>query len=330
VVASFGCSSILSKSIESPLAWTSTDIKKEDYFFELSRQACVEIQRLLKSLQNNPLPSVDDLHSHDLLVCRELMASIKNVLDKGLGFAILDRLPLDSISIEEAEKALFILSSLIGRPVPQNRKGLMFWDVQDLGLKPLAGSGVRPSQSNIALDLHNDFVSNPVFPPYIGLLALQVAKEGGESLFASFYTIHNHLLQYYPHILERLYQPFYFDRMGEHGDEEPTSYQSIFKYQNGHLTSRLDIHLIKRGYEMRAKSMDEAAIIALEALKNISVNQSLCFQEAMEPGQVQFVNNNVVAHGRDKYKDGPQIPRHYKRIWFTHLPDDAKPSFALL
>jgi len=85
-------------------AWVGADIKQEDYFFQFSGQARSEILNLLEYLQAQPLASLD-LRSHDLPFCRELMSSVKNALDYGVGFAILDKLPLDILSEEEAEKA---------------------------------------------------------------------------------------------------------------------------------------------------------------------------------------------------------------------------------
>ncbi len=192
----------------------------------------------------------------------------------------------------------------------------MLWDVRDTGLQPLAGSGVRASQSNIALDFHTDNASNLFCPEYVGLLALQVAKAGGENRFVNIRTIYNCLSLYYPQSLTRLYQPFYFDRMGEHKkDEEQTLYKPVFEEKNGQLETRLNAHFIRRGYQLRGEPMDEWALAALAVLEEITSDSSLWVEYKMQKGQVQYVNNCTIAHARTEYADEPLKRRHFKRIW---------------
>ena len=89
------------------------------------------------------------------VACRTFMVRVKAVLDEGVRFALVDRLPVESLTNEEGRILFWLLSSLIARPVAQKRYGHlpngMIADVVDTGAKPTPGSGVRPDQTNVEL-----------------------------------------------------------------------------------------------------------------------------------------------------------------------------------
>ena len=198
-------------------AWIRRTLDPGDYFMPLPAACLAELDAVLQEIRANPLPAI--VYTADqfaLPACHAFMAQVKAVLDDGVRFALVDRLPVESISKEEGKTLFWLLSSLIARPVAQKRYAYlhngMIADVIDTGAKPTAGSGVRPDQTNVELIYHNDNAYNRVMPEYVGLLCLQTAKSGGLSRAMSFNTAHNALLERFPDRLPWLYQPLVFDR----------------------------------------------------------------------------------------------------------------------
>jgi len=55
--------------------------------------------------------------------------------------------------------------------------------------------------------------------------------------------------------------------------------------------------------------------IAMDMLDD-HLDQSCCFHDALERGDMIFANNAMLAHARDQFKDGPGLPpRHKVRAW---------------
>jgi hypothetical protein len=81
------------------------------------------------------------------------------------------------------------------------------YDVRDTG-KALAR---LRSITNLEQEFHTDGGWLPLTPSLVGLYCLQPAAEGGMSRCASLVTVH-YALQDRPRLLDRLHQPFWWDR----------------------------------------------------------------------------------------------------------------------
>src|SRR5207237_8991552 len=154
--------------------------------------------------------------------CRREMARVRKILNHGRRFAIIDGLPMAEMDTTEATAIYWLLSSMVSRPVAQKLDGTMIYDVLDTGQQALPGSGIRPDKTNIEIRFHNDNAYNEAPPDYIALLCLRQAQSGGHSRVVSYHTVHNILLARHREKLDRLYQPFWFDRQREyHPGEDP-------------------------------------------------------------------------------------------------------------
>ena len=88
---------------EFPKAWVRSTISKEDYFFQFPEKCLIELENLNKELQENFLPAlITRPEMYELENCNSFMKMIKDVLDNGVGFAIMEKLPIDSVSLEVA------------------------------------------------------------------------------------------------------------------------------------------------------------------------------------------------------------------------------------
>ncbi len=320
----------MTRMLEQPLdgdgAWKSETLLPHDGLASLNEDCIAEILATAHILHDNPLPVLmlnpDDF---DMPACRALMAEVKRSLDTGIGFAILDRLPLDVLSEDEAKGIYWLLMSMLGQTVAQKWDGLMLYDVVDTGKTSGAGKGVRGSKTNGGQGYHTDNSYN-LPPNYVALMCLQTAMEGGVSGLISFQAAHNILIEKHADILPRLYQPFWFERHREHApDDSLISRKPIFAFDGETLEVSLSTGRVRDGYTVTGEDMDNETVAALAALDEVLELPGLGKSFTFERGQIQIVNNREFGHRRTAFTDGPDQKRHLVRIWVRH---DGRPFYA--
>jgi alpha-ketoglutarate-dependent taurine dioxygenase len=309
---------ILDRSISGSIAWKADTLLPDDGSLRIDPACLDELRSAATLLRANPLP-LEALTPDDfaLPACRALMTRTKTALDEGVGFAILDRLPLDELDTEEARALYWLLLSMLGPIVAQKWDGLMIYDVTDTGRESAPGRGVRGSKTNAGQGYHTDNSYN-LPPSYVSLLCLNPAKEGGVSGLVSFYAVHNILLERYPDLLPRLYRPFYFDRHREHAsNDNPVSYKPAFTYDGRTLSVSLSTNQIRSGYKMMGETMDDETAAAVDALDRVLEEPGLGKSFVFERGQIQIANNRTLGHRRTAFTDWPdeERKRHLVRIW---------------
>ena len=164
--------------------WTRASLPPDAGRRRLDEVCLGELRAAVETMRANPLPvlalSPDDF---ELPACRGLMSEVQRVLDDGVGFVVLDRLPLEHLAPDEAVYCYWLLGRLLARPVAQTWDGTMVYDVLDTGRPP--GNGVRPDKTNAEQNFHTDNSYNLCPPEYVGLLCLETAMEGGISRIVS-------------------------------------------------------------------------------------------------------------------------------------------------
>ena len=307
--------------IDDASAWTAETISQDDWFFKLGHDALSEIRELAQYFDRTMI-EIEAILPDDFQIpaCRQLMAEVKFATTKGPRFAVIDRLPLDDISESAASRVNWVLMSLIARPVAQKLDETFVFPVRDTGKKFVPGSGVRPATTNIEQNFHNDNCFNGLPPEFVTLTCIHPAADGGGvSRLVSLTTAYNIISKHHSHILPRLCQPFYFDRQLEHPeDEETTISQPLFSFEDG-LKVRLGASLVRAGYAVRNEPIDEEGQKALEVLTEVVEDPALWFEDTLERGQIQIVNNRETGHARTRYVDAPDKPRrHLERLWLRN------------
>ncbi|HXJ78052.1 MAG TPA: TauD/TfdA family dioxygenase [Candidatus Methylomirabilis sp.] len=297
-------------------AWTRHTVQAADWTVPLADAAVAELLAMAEVMTRQPLPVL--MLSPDqfaLPACRDTMARAKAILRDGIGVTLVDRLPLDRLTTEQAMAAHWVLGQLIATPVAQKWDGTMIYDVTDTGRT--YGYGVRGSWTNVELSFHTDNSFGVVPPDYVGLLCLMPAREGGISRFCSLYTVHNEMLRRHPRHLARLYRPFYYDRQAEHAPGAPkVSWTPCLRYEGGRLHARFSPGLVRKGYALMETPLDAEAEDALAALDDVMKDTELWMEFTIDRGQLQYLNNREVAHFRSEFKDDETRKRHLIRLWF--------------
>lgn len=260
----------------------------------------------------------------DLTACRALMQAVKRILDDGVGFVVLDRLDTQAYHKAELTAIYWLLSQMIARPVAQAYKGTLLDDVHDTGLK--TGPRVRGDVTSDELSWHTDYGFH-IPPPCIGLPVLRAAKAGRRSSMGSLHTGHNGLRRRHPDLLRRLYEPFYWNRQGEHRDGDATcTYNTVFSILDNTVKCRFNKFLQPVGYRQMEKEIDAPGMAALDTLFAIMGESDNHVSFDLAPGQIEFIANSRMCHSRTTFEDydEPDRRRHLVRIF---LRDEGKRSF---
>jgi len=308
---------ILDRAIEGPIAWTRDSLTDEDGTFRLTPACLAEIREVAALLRDNPLP-VLALRPSDVSMpaCEALMAEARRELADGVGFVLIDRLPVDGLGRDGATAIYWLLCSMVARPVAQKWDGRMVYDVRDTGKKP--GNGVRPDITNVEQNFHTDNSYNLCPPDYVALLCLQTAKDGGISRIVSFASAHNEMRRRHPELVARLYRPYWFDRQREHApDDVKVVSHPLFEADGERLLARLSRFQVVNGYKLAGETVDPEGVAALETLEAIMNEPAFSKEFFFEPGQIQIVDNRRCGHKRTEFHDHPEPERkrHLVRLW---------------
>lgn len=309
--------SIPEADLHGTIAWTRDTLKDSDGLIKVVDGVIAELDGLVHDLRANPLP-VEAMYAADFHLphSQAMMAQAKQILEDGVGFVIIDRLPIERYSVDEARTVYWLLSQMVARPVAQNWAGKLLYDVRDLGKPP--GNGVRPDITNAEQNFHTDNSYNLCPPDYVSLLCVRPAMEGGVSSIVSFYSVFNALRQRHPELVARLFQPYVFDRQREHAPGDPELIAHPLVQSDGQRTVfRLSHRHVVTGYQMLGKEMDEESAAALETLESVMREPMFAREFFFEPGQIQIVDNKRCGHRRTGFVDYDEFgrKRHLVRLW---------------
>lgn len=308
---------ILDQQVDRVHAWLASDIDSETCVVNLDAAARDELLQMTERMRAEPLPVLLRGPEQFLMsALRDFMERARGLLDERPGIAVIDRLPLDAMDEQEAVAVFWILGKLLGRPVAQKWDGTVLYDVMDKGQQ--YSYGVRGSYTNVELLFHTDNAFAVLPPEYVALLCIRPALEGGVSRFCSISAVHNRMLEDYPDELERLYRCVLWDRQAEHATGAPRVTKApVFRFHEGGLFARLNVSLIRKGYDVAGMAMDSETRDAVAALEDVANSPDLWFELPIERGQLQFLNNHTIAHYRSEFRDDedPKRKRHLVRTW---------------
>jgi alpha-ketoglutarate-dependent taurine dioxygenase len=228
---------------------------------------------------------------------------------------MLDRLPVDAMSRDEAIALYWILMSLLAPPVAQEWKGTVIYDVRHDGQEYTADT--RGALTPAGLEMHTDSSMGEAPPTYVSLFCLRPARAGGMSIVSSAAAAHNHFLTEEPALLRRLYDVFYRDHQEyQAADAAATNFRPVFAWDGG-LRTRFNARHIVRGYEKTGRALDADGARAVALMDEFLADPAHRLDLWLERGQIQVLNNRVIVHGRTTYQDAdePELRRHLVRLW---------------
>ena len=312
--------------LEEQCEWR-TDEVGDGYVFHLTDDHVVELDAALVHAEgrvDNVLDITRDVFPLPTLAPE--LARITDDLVNGLGMVLMRGVPVERYSKDRASAIYWGVGMHLGHPWPQNAKGHLLGDVTDQG-RAIDDPTARGNElGGIPLPFHSDGSD------LVGLFCLDAGAGGGDSLVANAVTIHNDLVRDEPDLAAELYQPFPYDLRGEQAPgSKPWYTMPVFTRRE----DRLFVRYIRPYIESSRRHADaprpsDAARAALDRLDAMCADPQYRVAMGMQAGDMQFVNNYHVLHGRDGYRDDRAAGkiRHLKRLWLETdlLTDDAKPE----
>ncbi|WP_272009721.1 TauD/TfdA family dioxygenase [Roseovarius sp. ZX-A-9] len=246
------------------------------------------------------------------------LVALRKKLVQGIGVEVLTGLPVRRYSQEVAATIFCGIGAHLGSARSQNAAGHILGHVRDLGADP-QDTATRIYQTNARQSFHTDSAD------VVGLLCLQDAQSGGESLLVSAEAIYNRMRALRPDLLACLFDPIATDRRGE-VPEGMKPYMEIppFNWHAGRLTV-----FYQRQYIDSAQRFDGALrltsdhVAALDMFDALTNDPALHIVMRLAPGDMQFVYNHALLHDRTGFVDWPDKAqrRHLLRLWLA-IPGD--------
>ena len=325
--------------ISGDFVWHGADIARSPRWIrDLPRAAIDEIDAALAFVRRRRLAwNAIAREDFSLPFTARHLSDVAAELEAGCGMVKLRGLPVARYTEDELRCIWFGIGINLGTPVFQNRHGELMRAIRDEGAdighrygqfaeaegedKPFLSSYAR-TLSNGALRFHTDRCD------VVGLLCVRQAKTGGVSKLCSSPAVHNAMLERRPELAEALYDAVWRSRFGEEAGGETLAYPlPVFGVRDGAFTSHYSLTYIEAAQRQpgvpRLSETQRAAIDLLMALA-----EELSFEMSLEPGDMQFLNNHVIYHGRTPFEDDAAAGRDrlLLRLWLAMANSRALPA----
>jgi hypothetical protein len=256
---------------------------------------------------------------------RKLEAAERELID-GRGFVRIAALDAVRYSDDDLTMLYWGIGLHLGEPWPQNAKGHVMGDVTDQG-KALSDPTFRGNElGQVALDYHTDGAD------LIGLMCLRTAAEGGLSCVANVVSIYNELVQTSPDLIEALCEALPYDFRGEQpaGAKPYYTFPVFTAYDERLFVRFIPAYIRASQRHPDAPRLSAKANEALDTVSAMARDPRNNVYMDLQPGEMQFINNYHVLHGRTAYRDDPAAgrKRHFKRLWLaTRYLTNRPPHF---
>lgn len=254
----------------------------------------------------------------------EKLGRLRRRLTHGRGFELLRGFPGSDVSEQQSAAVFAGIGAHLGSARSQNAAGDRLGHVRNVGADS-RDPKVRIYQTNDRQTFHTDSCD------VVGLLCLEPAATGGESLLVSVASIYNEMLDRAPALAAVLFEPIATDRRGEvpNGCEPYTSIPMLSWFDNS-LTVMYQRQYIESAQRFEAAPrLTTEVVAALDLFDAIANDPEFHCRMQLDVGDMQFVHNHSLLHDRTSFIDKPESPRHLLRLWLS-VADDRKlpPIFA--
>jgi hypothetical protein len=232
-------------------------------------------------------------------------------LRHGRGFLLLRGLPRERYATDDLARIYFGIGAHVGQPLPQSHHGELLGHVIDVSDIEREARGYHKGGGQ---PMHTDNCD------IVALMCLRAAKSGGASRIASAAAVRNHLAETQPDLLELLYGTYTFRRMdldAKLGTGVTTKKVVVFSDQSSGFTCNISGFYARNAVAAGDAVMSTQQIEALDEVSRIAASPEFHLDMEIGEGDIQFLNNRVLLHGRTHYEDWPEVARrrHMMRLW---------------
>lgn len=309
-----------------PAAWYGAEMagQEDQWLGHLNQTEIAELEAAARRCLDKGL-DISQITVEEFLLPKlgRRLALLQATLLHGIGFGVLRGLPVAHYSREVAAAIFYGVGAHLGHARSQNGEGHLLGHVRDMAVSS-SDTNVRIYQTAERQSFHTDSCD------VVGLLCLQDAMEGGETLLVSAMTIFNEMLRRRPDLLPYLFEPLATDRRGEVDKGQNPYFQiPVFNWYEGYLSS-----MYQRQYIDSAQRFPDAPrltahhVEALDMYDDLANDPHLYLPMRLQPGDMQFVHNHTLLHDRTGFRDHPDPAdrRHLLRLWLSCLGDRPLPA----
>jgi hypothetical protein len=300
--------------IVGPVAWRGEDLGASgEWIHELDGAEVAEIESALTAVRRRGL-ELEQVGRSDfpLPTLGPVIDEWAAQLDGGRGFVLVRGLPVDRWSEDDAALAYWGIGRHLGLPVSQNTDGDLLGHVRDTGADP-DDPAVRLYRTRAAQPFHTDGSD------VVGLLCLQTARRGGASSIVSSVSVFNEVARRRPDLAPLMFEPFAFDLYEQQGAGERPFLEMPLATYFGHrlFTMYIRFYIEQAQRHPEAPRLTSQQVELLDLIDEIAASPQFRLDMHFEPGDMQWLSNASILHGRTEYEDDPVRPRHLLRLWLT-------------
>ncbi|MBI2735505.1 MAG: TauD/TfdA family dioxygenase [Rhodospirillales bacterium] len=255
-----------------------------------------------------------------------LMQTLLHDLRYGSGVILLRGLPRERYSNEQLAKIYFALGTHLGVAVPQSHQGELLGSVIDVSD---ADAGVRGYQAGGRQSFHTDGTACDI----VSLMCLQAARSGGESRIVSAVAVHNALVERRPDLAQVFYDGFVYRLMDNDAvamGVPPTTPHpvQVFARNGADFFCNLNGGDIRRAVERGDVELTDLQIEAYDEFQRIANSEEFYLDMSIGEGDIQFLNNRTLLHGRLSYEDHDEVARrrYMLRLWLEARDWPKRPA----
>jgi len=311
--------------LETHCAWTSSEVADEELWterFDAAEQAELDaaLRHALKKSDDVLVLERDDF---PLPTLGERLGGIEGELIDGRGFVRLRGIDRRAYTQAEMEVLYWGIGTHLGLPWPQNKHGHVLGDVTDQNKSTDDPTARGNELGGVALPFHCDGSD------LVGLMCLENGRSGGLSAVANSVRIHNELVTACPDLAAALYYELPYDFRGEEpAGGKPFYLVPVFTEWESRLFVRcIPPYILASQRHADAPRLTDLQREALATLVEMADDPTNHVLMDLLPGDMQFINNYHVMHGRTAYEDersSGQI-RHLKRLWLETTALSSRP-----
>lgn len=266
--------------------------------------------------QHDPIASYD-CEQVDLPAFDALALAAREELEHGSGVVWVQGLPVEARGAAACTLAYLAFGMRLGPTIDAYGR---LYEVKDRGVSH-KGTAIPVSQTRAETSFHTDSTARDRIPEHVGLLCLQPAIRGGDSLVTSAVRAHEQLRAERPDALRALYREFVRDIVTPGTPRSLDALREnrfpVFAHDAAGrgLTFRYMRYWIETGHANAGNPLDAWDVAALDALDAVLADDANVVQFPLAPGDMLWVNNRKIAHNRTEYDDDPERPRCLMRMW---------------
>lgn len=197
-----------------------------------------------------------------------------------------------------------------------------FFDVVDHGLD-YTKEAVPVSKTRAATGYHTDSTAKEYLPDVVGLLCLQPASSGGDSLITNAANLYAYLNKYHAAVISEMEKAVIRDVItpGKINTDDTIKENAfpIFSQTEKGFTFRYMRFWIETAFQKTLQEMPMELTKGLDATDAFFDEKSNNIQFRMERGDMLFINNRFLCHNRSAFENNTTTsqPRTLVRTWIN-------------